>query len=47
MAMRTRKIQVVVSEVEMEKFKHYAESKGVAMSEILRDYVKSLIASSV
>jgi hypothetical protein len=45
MATRTRKIQVVVSEVEMEKFKQYAESKGVAMSEILRDHVKSLIAN--
>ena len=44
MATRTRKIQVVVSESEMEAFRKYAESKELAMSEILRDYIKSLVA---
>jgi predicted DNA binding CopG/RHH family protein len=41
MATRTKRIQVVLSEDEFEKFKQYAKSKGLAMSEILRDYVKS------
>jgi hypothetical protein len=44
MATRARKIQVVVSELEMEAFRKYAESKGLAMSEILRDYIKSLVS---
>jgi hypothetical protein len=44
MAIRKKRIQVVLSELEMEVFKSYAESKGVAMSEILRDYIKSLVA---
>jgi hypothetical protein len=45
MAIRKKRIQVVLSDVEMEDFKRYAESKGLAMSEILRDYVKSLVAN--
>ena len=30
----------------MEKFKQYAESKGVAMSEILRDYIKFICSEA-
>jgi hypothetical protein len=44
MAIRGKRIQVVLSDLEMEAFKKYAESKGLAMSEILRDYIKSLVA---
>ena len=44
MAIRKKRLQVVLSESEMEVFRKYAESKGVAMSEILRDYIKSVVA---
>jgi predicted DNA binding CopG/RHH family protein len=44
MAIRKKRIQIVLSELEMEAFKKYAESKGMAMSEILRDYVKLLVS---
>jgi hypothetical protein len=42
MATRKRRVQVVLSDSEYEKFQKYAELKGIAMSEILRDYIKNL-----
>ncbi|MCT0253716.1 ribbon-helix-helix protein, CopG family [Synechocystis sp. PCC 6714] len=40
MAIRNKRIQVVLSEAELDQFRQYAERKGVSMSEILRDYIK-------
>jgi len=42
MATRKRRLQVVLSEAEYEKFKVYADRKCLAMSEIIRDYIKNL-----
>lgn len=47
MAIRQKKIQVVVSDRELEMFRAYAAEQGISMSEILRDYVKSLISKEV
>ena len=46
MAIRIKRVQLVPSEQEMADFKEYAQIRGVVISEILRDYVQSLIASS-
>ena len=46
MAIRKKRIQVVLFESEMEQFKAYAEPECLSMSEILRDYIKSLIKPS-
>lgn len=36
-------IRVRLSDIELEALKKYAEYRGIAMSEALRDYVKTLI----
>lgn len=42
MAIRKKRLQVVLSESEYEKLQRCAEGKKMAMSEIIRDYIKSL-----
>ena len=39
---RSKRLQLIVSEKEYSKLKTYAESQELSMSEILRDYIKSL-----
>nr|ADN16795.1 conserved hypothetical protein [Gloeothece verrucosa PCC 7822] len=39
---RQKKIQFYVNELEYEKLKAYAKKLNVTMSEVLRDYVKSI-----
>jgi hypothetical protein len=46
MPVRTKRVQVILSEIEFEKFKEYTERMGISMSELLRDYVKKLIKPS-
>lgn len=36
-------IRLRLSEIEREALKKYAESRDITMSEVLRDYVKTLI----
>ena len=40
---RTKTVNVRLSDIEHQALKQYAESIGVPMSEVLRDYVKTLI----
>ena len=40
---RKKTIQIRLSEIEHQALKKYAESIGVPMSEVLRDYVKTLV----
>ena len=40
---RKKTIQIRLSEIEHQALKKYAESIGVLMSEVLRDYVKTLV----
>ena len=40
---RQKTVNIRLSDIEHQALKRYAESMGVPMSEILRDYVKSLI----
>jgi hypothetical protein len=39
---RTKRLQLLLSELEYETLKTYAQSKQVPMSEVLRDYIKTL-----
>ena len=39
---RTKRIQLNVNELEYQRLKAYAESVDLSMSEVLRDYIKSL-----
>ncbi len=39
---RTKRLQLLLTEQEFESLKKYAESKNLSVSEILRDYIKSL-----
>ncbi len=39
---RTKRLQLLLSEQEFESLKKYAESKQLSVSEVLRDYIKSL-----
>jgi hypothetical protein len=43
---RTEHIQVRVSLDELELLKSYAESKGLTVSEVIRDYIKRLPKST-
>jgi len=38
-------VRVRLSDIELQALKQYAESIGVPMSEVLRDYVKTLIGN--
>jgi antitoxin component of RelBE/YafQ-DinJ toxin-antitoxin module len=42
---RKKTIRVRLSDIEHEALKKYAESLGLTMSEVLRDYVKTLVES--
>ena len=42
---RQKTIQVRLSDIEHQALKRYAESIDVPMSEVLRDYVKTLIGN--
>ncbi|CAD5973083.1 ribbon-helix-helix protein, CopG family [Planktothrix agardhii] len=39
---REKKIQFNVNEKEYERLKSHAESEGLSMAEVLRDYIKTL-----
>ncbi len=39
---RDKKIQFNVTQKEYELLKTYAESEGISMAEVLRDYIKTL-----
>ena len=39
---REKKLQIRLTQQEYETLEKYAESKGVGMSEVLRDYIKTL-----
>jgi predicted urease superfamily metal-dependent hydrolase len=39
---RQKKLMVRLTEKELEKLKQYAESEGIAMSDIVRHYIRSL-----
>lgn len=39
---REKKIQFWVNDLEYKQLKDYAESKQIAVGELLRDYIKSL-----
>ena len=41
---RQKKLMVRLTEKELEKLKHYAQSEGIAMSDIVRHYIRSLPA---
>mgnify|MGYP000899022731 CR=1 FL=1 len=43
---RTRKLQIRLTEQEFETLERYAALKSVGMSEIIRDYVKTLMPPS-
>lgn len=43
---RTRKLQIRLTEQEFAVLEQYAASKSVGMSEIIRDYVKTLMPPS-
>ena len=42
---RQKTIQIRLSDIEHQALKRYAESVGMPMSEVLRDYVKTLIVN--
>ena len=44
MATKDKRIQVVLSNEDWEKFRRYVFEKNVSMSEHLRDYIKSVIS---
>lgn len=39
---RTKRLQLLLSNLEYETLKNYAKSKQIPMSEVLRDYIKTL-----
>ncbi|CCQ53407.1 hypothetical protein CWATWH8502_3602 [Crocosphaera watsonii WH 8502] len=39
---RTKRLQLLLSELEYETLKSYAQSQQIPMSEVLRDYIKTL-----
>ena len=39
---RTKKIEVRLSPNELQRIKSYAESKGLTVSELIRDYIKRI-----
>ena len=43
---RDNTVRVRLTDEELQALKKYAESKGVSMSEVLRDFVKSLIKAN-
>lgn len=43
---RIKKIQIRLTEQEYKALEKYARSKGIGMSEVLRDYIKTLPQSS-
>lgn len=42
---RTKTVNIRLSDIEHQALKQYAESMGVPMSEVLRDYVKTLVGN--
>jgi predicted DNA binding CopG/RHH family protein len=42
---RDNTVRVRLSDIELQALKQYAESIGVPMAEVLRDYVKTLIGN--
>jgi hypothetical protein len=42
MATRKNRLQLLLSDLELEALKRYAETKQLSISEVLRDYIKSL-----
>lgn len=39
---RTKRLQLLLTEMEFEVLKNYAQSKQLSVSEVLRDYIKTL-----
>jgi hypothetical protein len=42
MATRKNRLQLLLSDLELQALKKYAESRQLSVSEVLRDFIKSL-----